>query len=69
MNHLLKMIFLRVHLELFGNILGPFWDIFCVFIKVCYSVGTILGCVILGPFRDMFGTFYDTYFDFMVLHF
>ena len=55
--------------ELFGNILGPFWDIFWVFIKVCYPIGTILGCVILGPFRDMFGTFYDTYFDFLGLHF
>ena len=54
---------------IFGNILGPFWDIFWVFIKVCYPIWTILGCVLLGHFRDMFGTFYDTYFDFLGLHF
>jgi len=50
--------FLGPYWELFGNILRPFW----VFIKVCYPIGTILGCVLLGPFRDIFGTFYGNLF-------
>ena len=45
-----------------GNYLETFWDPFWVLIKVCYPIGNILGCVILGPFRDMFGTFYGHLF-------
>ena len=48
--------------ELFRNILGPLWDPFWVFIKGFYPIKTILGCVLLGPFIDLFEIFYGHLF-------